>query len=221
MTDPALYLRASQAGARVQGTSGNVLAFDAQGRVRGIPAAAGGVSSWNARLGAVLPALNDYAASLINNDSSVVGATVRAALNTLLASIAALTSTNIANASTVPGATVTDALGRMSGDTPLDTGPGLIDASSTVATTRRHVMLAGTATAIRTKTLTPGAAGTGFLIEIGTQAFNVLCVNGGPSSGGLFTHTTTAGAREAQFWVSDGTDVSLCVALPLGAEPAI
>ncbi len=47
----------------------------------------GAVTSVFTRTGAVVAALNDYVASLIGNDSSVSGATVKDALNTLLAAI--------------------------------------------------------------------------------------------------------------------------------------
>jgi hypothetical protein len=45
------------------------------------------VSSVFARVGAVVATLGDYAASLVSNDSSVTGATVKDALNTLLTSV--------------------------------------------------------------------------------------------------------------------------------------
>lgn len=51
--------------------------------------AADAVSSVFGRAGAIVAALNDYAASLINNDSNVTGATVKAALETLNAGKAA------------------------------------------------------------------------------------------------------------------------------------
>jgi hypothetical protein len=52
-----------------------------------------GVSSFNARGGAVTPAANDYAASQVSNDSSVSGANVKLALNALLTSLGSLSST--------------------------------------------------------------------------------------------------------------------------------
>ena len=58
--------------------------FASQGIVPGGPSAGGAVSSVFARVGAVVAALNDYAASLISNDSNVAGATVKDALNQLL-----------------------------------------------------------------------------------------------------------------------------------------
>jgi hypothetical protein len=100
--------------------------------------AAGSVTSVFARTGAVVAALNDYAASLISNDSGVTGATVKAALDTLQAEIAALTpgtvtsvfgrsgavvavandynSTQINNTSIVVGATVQAALNTLQGE---------------------------------------------------------------------------------------------------------
>lgn len=50
-----------------------------------IAASVTGVSSFNTRTGAVTPASGDYAASLVTNDSSVVGTTTKDALNTLKA----------------------------------------------------------------------------------------------------------------------------------------
>lgn len=52
--------------------------------------AADAVTSVFGRTGAVVAQLGDYAASLITNDSGVAGATVKAALDALAASIAAL-----------------------------------------------------------------------------------------------------------------------------------
>ncbi len=129
MTDPAFQLRGAPSGPVVIGTPGNVLAFAADGRsVHGVPVAPGGVSSWNGRIGAVVPVANDYAASQVANDSSVPGFSVKDALNSLLAGgggvvlsvfgrIGAVVAANgdyttslVTNASTVSGATTTDAL---------------------------------------------------------------------------------------------------------------
>lgn len=52
----------------------------------------GAVSSVFGRVGAVIAVLGDYAASLVTNDSTVAGATVKDALNTLLASGGAVSS---------------------------------------------------------------------------------------------------------------------------------
>ena len=78
------------------------------------------VSSVFGRIGAVVAAVNDYAASQVNNDSTVTGATVKDALQQLradilaiVATIAALTSSDIGNASAVAGATVTAALNAL------------------------------------------------------------------------------------------------------------
>lgn len=84
-----------------------------------------------ARIGAVVATLGDYAASLITNDSTVSGATVKDALNTLKAAsgvssvfartgavVAVLNdyaASLIANDSSVTGATVKDALNTLGG----------------------------------------------------------------------------------------------------------
>jgi len=99
-----------------------------------ISAAVTGVSSWNSRTGAVVPASGDYAASQVANDSTVTGTGVAAALNTLKTSITALvtgvssvygragavvattgdyTSTQITNSSGVTGTGVTGALNTL------------------------------------------------------------------------------------------------------------
>lgn len=53
----------------------------------------GGVTSFNTRVGAVVPVSGDYAASGVTNDSSVTGTGVKGALNTLLASLGTTNST--------------------------------------------------------------------------------------------------------------------------------
>lgn len=50
----------------------------------------GAVTSVFGRIGAVVAALNDYAASLVDNDSGVAGATVADALNTLASALVTL-----------------------------------------------------------------------------------------------------------------------------------
>jgi Concanavalin A-like lectin/glucanases superfamily len=79
----------------------------------------GAVSSVFGRVGAVVAVASDYAASLISNDSGVMGSTVKVALETLAAAIATNTSNIGAN---------TTALG-----TKLDTaGAGLTQSGTTV-----------------------------------------------------------------------------------------
>lgn len=79
-----------------------------------VAAAAGGVTSFNARTGAVLPALNDYAASLVQNDSGVPGADVQDALNALGPSeakaVAALTDADVTIATTTRQALLANTL---------------------------------------------------------------------------------------------------------------
>jgi hypothetical protein len=67
---------------------------------------AGAVSSVFGRIGAILAQLNDYAASLVNNDSSVTGATVADALDALEVELAALQAQVAGNAATFSGAAI-------------------------------------------------------------------------------------------------------------------
>lgn len=94
-----------------------------------ITATVSGVSSVFTRTGAVVAASGDYTSTQVTNSSSVIGATVTAALNALLAAsgvtsvftrtgavVAAsgdYTSTQVTNSSTVTGATVTAALNAL------------------------------------------------------------------------------------------------------------
>ncbi len=92
----------------------------------------GAVTSVFGRIGAVVATLGDYAASLISNNSSVTGVTVKDALNTLLAAIPSVPVSSVFgrtgaivaalndyaaslvnNDSTVTGATVKDALNTL------------------------------------------------------------------------------------------------------------
>lgn len=99
------------------------------------PDAGGLVSTVFGRSGAVVAALNDYAASLVQNDSAVSGATVKAALETLAAAILSIppapvssvfgrtgaiaatlgdyVASKITNDSSVSGATTKDALNAL------------------------------------------------------------------------------------------------------------
>ena len=86
----------------------------------------GAISTVFGRTGAVVATLNDYAASLVSNDSSVTGATVKAALNTLAGQITTLGSgfnwqpeTQDVNLNTPPGSPVTNGV-YGSGSAPTD-----------------------------------------------------------------------------------------------------
>jgi len=111
----------------------------------------GAVSSVFTRVGAVAAALNDYAASLIDNDSSASGSTVKDALNALLAAIPSVpvstvfgrvgaivsalndyAASQIANDSSVVGSTVKDALNAL-------LGGGLAPLTGTITTTPEFV----------------------------------------------------------------------------------
>lgn len=129
----------------------------------------GAVTSVFGRIGAVVAALGDYAASLVNNDSSVAGTTVKDALNTLKAAsgvssvfsrtgavVAALNdyaASLINNDSSVTGATVKDALNTLLAAIPsvvkFDASWGTVAAAG-VATARwlgRNGSLTGVTTA--------------------------------------------------------------------------
>ena len=98
----------------------------------------GAVASVFGRVGAVVAALGDYAASLVSNDSGVAGATVKDALNNLAAAIPAVPVTSVfgrvgavaaalgdyaaslvSNDSGVAGATVKDALNNLAAAIPV------------------------------------------------------------------------------------------------------
>jgi hypothetical protein len=114
MTDPVYALRSSTSGPVVKGTPSYLLAFTSDGEhVQGVPAGVSGVSSVFGRGGAVVAVANDYAASQVANDSSLVAANVAAALDVLKTSvvglgglIAGLQASNIGNDSAGPGANV-------------------------------------------------------------------------------------------------------------------
>jgi hypothetical protein len=121
----------------------------------GVGSGGGLVTSVFGRVGAIAAALNDYAASLIDNDSAVSGATVADALDSLLGS-------NI----------------------PLETGADLTDADDTIATDVQCSLLASTLSAARILTIIPSAtANRAFPLMIGTQGFNYTLRNGGPAAG--------------------------------------
>jgi hypothetical protein len=127
------------------------------------------------------------------------------------------------NNSNVPGATCSDALDYLlANNTSLESaGTVLGDASVTIATITRQVMLAATlATVNRTLTITPSAdAGIAFPIEIGTQAagLNVIVLNGGPAGGST---QVTAGTKRVVWVLSDGLNVTFSKS-PLANEPAL
>lgn len=103
--------------------------------------------------------------------------------------------------------------------TPLLTGAALTDANQTLATSERYVLLPGTLTGAHTLKLTPGANGAGFVLEIGTQAFNYTIDNDGPALGTLYT--VVAGTKFAVWVSSDGTDLINPTFVPLGVEPLL
>lgn len=169
--------------------------------VGAIPGGGGGVTSWNARMGAVVPETGDYDSDQVDNVSNVSGPTISDALDNLQDATSYLEASS----------------------TRLATGALLTDADETLAVSQRYVMAAGTTTAARVKSLTPsGTAARGFQLEIGTQDDDVTVQNDGPGgTSGLASYTVPAGQKFALFFVSDGTDVTCTAAMPLDVEPVV
>lgn len=94
----------------------------------------------------------------------------------------------------------------------------LTGADQTVTVAQRYIMLPGAAALACTVTITPPAAGSGFLFEIGLQTVNVVIKDGGPGTPILYT--VVAGTRFAVWCKSDGTNVIEPVFMPLASDPA-
>lgn len=172
----------------------------------------GGVTSFNARTGAVVPADGDYAASEVVNDSSVAGARVSNALNTLAAAIIALvtgvssvygrtgavtaqngdyTASQVTNTSGVTGSTTADALNTLNATISL-TG-------SRVTNGPANTFLAGTASGnqwltVFTAPTTPTQDG--FVTLASSGNFTYL---GGSSTGQALIWSGTAWAAGVDF----------------------
>jgi hypothetical protein len=153
---------------------------------------AGAVDSVFGRTGAITATTGDYDSSQVDNDSNVPGASVTEALNELY-----------------------------SANTPLETaGAELGDASVTISTTVRQVMLEATLTADRTLTITPSVTPyESYPIEIGTQGagLDVTITNGGLAGGSV---VVAGGTRRAVWILSDGANVTFTIT-KLGAEPTL
>ena len=175
---------------------------------------AGAVTSVFSRIGAVVAALNDYAASLVDNDSGVSGATVADALDALNTAIGALNSDDIANVSDVDGATVTAAL-----DT-LGLGAFLrgadLSGSATNDLTRAlgtfFVMMPQQTTAantinLQTTGLTSTEAGFNFAIAIYDQDDAVTIINKGPLNNTVMV--VPAGELRLMFFQWDGLNFAI------------
>lgn len=114
---------------------------------------------------------------------------------------------------------VTPTFSPLSQDTPLDCATtALTNADQTIATTVKQVMVAGTTSAARVKTITPSAdSGIAFPIYIGTQGHNVTVTNGGGAGGSTIV---TAGQKRVVWCLSDGANVTFTKSV-LGAEPLL
>lgn len=115
-----------------------------------------GVASFKGRVGAVAPALSDYAASLITNNSATVsGATVAAALDALKASITSLV-TGVASFKTRTG-NVTPAAGDYAAS--LVTNDSTVPSSATVADALNtlRALIAGIVSGVSSFNLRTGA----------------------------------------------------------------
>jgi hypothetical protein len=109
----------------------------------------------------------------IANASGVAGATVTAALNTLSAAIAALTSTSIANVSGVAGATVTAALNALSAAIAALTSTSIANVSGVAGATVTAALNALSST-IAALTTTSIANASGVAGATATAALNAL-----------------------------------------------
>ena len=243
MTDPAFTLRSGSSGPVVTGTPGNALAFDASGtKLEGVPLAAGGVTSFNTRTGAVVPAANDYAASQVANDSSVTGATVKLALNTLLAAGGAVASvfgrvgavvaavndyaaSQITNDSSVAGTGVKGALNTLlaafNTQATLPVFPALFDNGNSGATKTIDWSLGGaqkltlTATCVVTNTNLP--AGKTCWVQLttvqgGAGSFGISFVGQQTPGGSPILLTPTIGAKDELSLFWNGTNVEVLIA---------
>jgi hypothetical protein len=181
-----------------------------------------GVSSVFARTGAVVAVAGDYTSTLITNSSSVVGSTVTAALNTLLAALPTAgavssvftrtgavvavagdyNSTHITNSSGVTGATVTAALNtlnaRVTGVSSVFTRTGAVvavsgDYTSTLVTNSSTVVGATVTAALDTLKTSITALVTGVSSVFG-RAGAVVAVAGDYTSTTVTNLSTVSGS---------------------------
>lgn len=192
-------------------------------KINAISGGGGSVSSVFTRTGAVVAAVGDYAASLVSNDSSVSGSTVKDALETLAAAGGAVSSvftrtgavvaalgdyaaSLITNDSSVSGSTVKDALNNLRNQVTYSTNtPSQLSASGSPG---------GSTAVARYDHSHPASSNGGFSI-FPFSAFGVgLVVNHqsgqtgdlaeffGVSPGGTFSITATGKPR----WASSGNE---------------
>ncbi len=110
---------------------------------------AAGVTSFNGRTGTVLPVASDYNASDVDNDSSVSGATVAAALNTLLTTITALV-TGVSSVAGKTGAVTLD--GADVTVTDLNQSPSIVPLQECLDNLRTAITAAGGVTSFNGRT---------------------------------------------------------------------
>lgn len=167
----------------------------------------GAVSSVFGRTGAVLAVLGDYPASKVSNDSSVSGATVKDALNTLLSSgvtsvfgrtgvVSAVSgdypASKITNDSSVTGATVKDALNTLLSTTTLqaayNAGATIALSSNDIVVSKSAVELLRVGSAATLKAADKTTAGaTGDAIQILGSKGGAAAPAGAPGDGGTIT----------------------------------
>jgi len=184
-----------------------------------IAAIPSGVTSFNSRAGAVVPAANDYSASQVSNNSGVAGATVAAALNTLAAGTG-VTSFNTRAGAVVP-ATNDYTIAQLGG-----TFAGQLGGSATAAT------VLGLRETSGPTSLTYGAiADAQFLRRVGTTVVGVTVQLLTPpvnptddgkvpiASAGNFSYLAGTVAGQALTWTGSAW-AAPTVFLSIGATPS-
>jgi hypothetical protein len=184
------------------------------------------VTSVFGRVGAVVAMLNDYAASLVDNDSSVAGATVADALDTLAGLLAGLQASAIANDSSVAGADVAAALDNLAAAilalSEAAGGPLLFGADNVQASTTTRYLPAGySSTAAPTNVLAYRAPRSGNLRNLRVR-------HGSPGGNGLaIVYTVTVAGAPTALAVSmastdsDGSDLADSIPVAAGDLVAI
>lgn len=178
----------------------------------------GAVASVFGRTGTVVAVANDYSASLVSNNSSVVGTTVKDALDTLLTSTVTSVfgrtgtifavagdypASKITNDSSVSGATVKDALNTLLSSTTLQAaytaGATVTFSSTDIVMSKSSVELlrVGSAATLKAADKTTTGA-TGDAVQLLGSKGGAAAVAGSPGDGGTVTITAgTVGSETA------------------------